>query len=220
MSRSRTQTGRAGCLLGALARGIEERQLLRPRRPPRLRRWSTVNSIWSFVPGRPASAATVASAIIFLSVGDQVVLVALPTCMPSRKTGTETREAVSGSCGARPDLVVEPLDVRPARPRGRRAGAAGTVASLRAAAPPGRCRAPSARLTSRPRPISNGEYCCDAMSAFVGAHVVDVEQDQAGLDARHVERQHAGRRDVVRPARVHQRVPDRARRLSHGIQIS
>ena len=39
------------------------------------------------------------------------------------------------------------------------------------------------------------------------AEVVDAEQDEAGLDARDVERVEPGRRDAVRPAGVHQRVP-------------
>jgi hypothetical protein len=49
-----------------------------------LRTASTVYSISSRVPGALDPRATVASAIIFLSVGDQVVLVAFPTHSPSR----------------------------------------------------------------------------------------------------------------------------------------
>jgi hypothetical protein len=37
----------------------------------------------SRVPGRVYSRFTVASAIIFFNVGDHVLVVALPTCMPS-----------------------------------------------------------------------------------------------------------------------------------------
>ena len=70
--------------------------------PTSRRRWSTVISICSAVPGRAASRATVASAIILLSVGDQVVLEARPTWTPSRNTGTDTRDAMAGSCGASP----------------------------------------------------------------------------------------------------------------------
>ncbi len=44
---------------------------------------------------------------------------------------------------------------------------------------------------------------------FARAHVVDVEEDQARFDARHVEGEHARRRDVVGPAHVHERVIDR-----------
>ena len=50
-------------------------------------RWrtdSTVTSISSVVPTALEPFATVASAIIFFSVGDHVVDVALPTCDPSR----------------------------------------------------------------------------------------------------------------------------------------
>ena len=61
------------------------------------RLWSTVNSISRRLPRATASEATVARAIILFRVGDQVLLVALPTWIPSRKTGTETREAVAGS---------------------------------------------------------------------------------------------------------------------------
>ena len=70
--------------------------------PTVLRRWSTVSSMARRVPGAAAEEETVARAIIFLSVGDQVLLVAFPTWSRSRYTGTETREAVAGSWGARP----------------------------------------------------------------------------------------------------------------------
>ena len=43
-----------------------------------------MNSISSVVPGAAAFDSSVASAIIFFSVGDQVLLVALPTCAPPR----------------------------------------------------------------------------------------------------------------------------------------
>ena len=43
--------------------------------PTCLRSWFTVNSISSFVPGAASSADSVASAIIFFRVGDQVLLV-------------------------------------------------------------------------------------------------------------------------------------------------
>lgn len=45
---------------------------------------STVNSISNFVPREEHSRATLASAIIFFNVGDQVVDVALPACLPPR----------------------------------------------------------------------------------------------------------------------------------------
>src|SRR5258708_1355345 len=46
--------------------------------------------------------------------------------------------------------------------------------------------------------------------------VVDVDQHQAGFDARDVERQHAGRHDAVAAAGIHQRVPQRERMLAIG----
>jgi len=41
-----------------------------------------------------------------------------------------------------------------------------------------------------------------------GRHVVDVDQHQPGLDARHVERQHAGGHDTVRGSCLHQCIPN------------
>src|ERR1700720_4457400 len=65
---------------------------------------STVISIANIVPTAECSRFTQASAIIFFSVGDHVVEVALPTCFPARYTGTATRDAMLGTCGARPIL--------------------------------------------------------------------------------------------------------------------
>ena len=56
------------------------------------------------------------------------------------------------------------------------------------------------RLTSRPSPISYGVYRCDVDQRLLAAEEVDVDQQQPGLDARDVERQHAGRLDVERLA--------------------
>src|SRR6266436_6392137 len=61
---------------------------------------STVISMLNVVPAVALSRLTQASAIIFFSVGDHVVEVALPTCRPPRYTGTATREAMLGTCGA------------------------------------------------------------------------------------------------------------------------
>src|SRR5882762_11306879 len=61
---------------------------------------STVISIARVVPIADCSRFTQARAIIFFSVGDHVVDVALPTCFPARYTGTATREAMLGTCGA------------------------------------------------------------------------------------------------------------------------
>ena len=61
---------------------------------------STVISMLSVVPTAECSRLTQARAIIFLSVGDHVVDVALPICFPARYTGTAVREAMLGTCGA------------------------------------------------------------------------------------------------------------------------
>src|SRR2546422_179413 len=61
---------------------------------------STVNSIPSSAPGGAHSLSTLARAIIFFSVGDQVVEVALPICVRPLYTGVAMREAVLGTWGA------------------------------------------------------------------------------------------------------------------------
>src|SRR5258708_1304933 len=61
---------------------------------------STVLSMLSVVPNAECSRFTHASAIIFFSVGDHVVEVALPICRPPRYTGTAVRDAMLGTCGA------------------------------------------------------------------------------------------------------------------------
>ena len=54
---------------------------------------SIVISICNRVPGFAYSVSRLARAIIFFSVGDHVVVVALPTCFSPEYTGTATREA-------------------------------------------------------------------------------------------------------------------------------
>ena len=63
---------------------------------------SIVISICSGVPGFAYSVSTLASAIIFFRIGDQLVVVALPTCFSPEYTGTATREACAGAAGVRP----------------------------------------------------------------------------------------------------------------------
>src|SRR5439155_1638737 len=63
---------------------------------------STVSSIPSSVPGAALSLWTLARAIIFFNVGDQVVEVALPICVRPLYTGVARREAVLGTWGAKP----------------------------------------------------------------------------------------------------------------------
>src|SRR5579863_1489776 len=63
---------------------------------------SIVTSICSDVPGLEYSVSMLASAIIFFRIGDQLVVVALPTCFSSEYTGTATREACAGAAGVRP----------------------------------------------------------------------------------------------------------------------
>ena len=68
---------------------------------------SIVISICSGVPGLEYSVSRLASEIIFFSVGDHVVVVALPTCLSAEYTGTATREACAGGNRNR-----DPLGIR------------------------------------------------------------------------------------------------------------
>src|SRR5271167_1566839 len=63
---------------------------------------SIVISIWSTFPGFAYSVSTLASAINFFKIGDQLVVVALPACLSPEYTGTATREACAGAAGVRP----------------------------------------------------------------------------------------------------------------------
>src|SRR6185295_14804770 len=63
---------------------------------------STVISNCRREPGRVYSRFTVASAIIRFNVGDHVVVVALPTWIPSLNTGTATRDAIGETAGGKP----------------------------------------------------------------------------------------------------------------------
>ena len=76
--------GWAGLKIYARLRGGSKNGSAFTATPTCLRSWFTVNSISSFVPGAASSADSVASAIIFFRVGDQVLLVAFPTCLPPR----------------------------------------------------------------------------------------------------------------------------------------
>ena len=66
---------------------------------------------------------------------------------------------------------------------------------------------PLSRLTSRPEThfVRRVELLVD--QRLLAAEEIHVDQQQPGLDARHVEREHAGRLDVERLAPVHERVP-------------
>src|ERR1700724_3821246 len=63
---------------------------------------STVISMLNVFPTAECVRATDASASIFFSVGDHVVDVAFPICFLPRYTGTATRDATLGTCGAIP----------------------------------------------------------------------------------------------------------------------
>ena len=54
---------------------------------------SIVISICNCVPSFEYSVSTLASAIIFFKIGDQLVVVAFPTCFSPEYKGTATREA-------------------------------------------------------------------------------------------------------------------------------
>src|SRR5260370_986464 len=63
---------------------------------------SIVISICSCVPSFACPVSTLASAIIFFRIGDQLVVVALPTCFSPEYKGTATREAWLGAAGVNP----------------------------------------------------------------------------------------------------------------------
>src|ERR1700730_504992 len=63
---------------------------------------SIVISICNCVPGFACSVSTLASAISFFRIGDQLVVVALPTCLSPEYNGTATREAWLGAAGVSP----------------------------------------------------------------------------------------------------------------------
>src|SRR5271154_6639684 len=63
---------------------------------------SIVISICNCVPSFECSVSTLASASIFFKIGDQLVVVALPTCFSPEYKGTATREAWLGAAGVRP----------------------------------------------------------------------------------------------------------------------
>src|SRR5208283_2385964 len=65
---------------------------------------STVTSICSLAPGCAYCGSTLAKAINCFSNGDHVVDVAFPACSRPLYTGTCTRDAVAGVCGASPIL--------------------------------------------------------------------------------------------------------------------
>src|SRR5688500_15672988 len=64
----------------------------------RLRRCSIVISSSSSVPGLPSDECTWPSARYCFRMGDQVPLVAYPTCFPPRRLGAHERQAKMGTC--------------------------------------------------------------------------------------------------------------------------
>src|SRR5262245_38209434 len=67
--------------------------------PTVFRRYSTVTSRSTRVPGSMYAFSSVASAMYFLSTGDQAPVVACPTCRVCLYTGTPPRHAVIGISG-------------------------------------------------------------------------------------------------------------------------
>ncbi len=178
--------------------------------PTRLRSWLTVNSMSSFVPGAQDFDSSVASAIILFNVGDQVLLVALPTCDAAAKDGDGDAGRGDGQLRGQPGLVVQalqvvPVDVQPhelADRTRRRLAAQGLLADERRLL----------EIDQLPEPDLERRVLLRRDDRLAGADVVDVEEDQAGLDAGDVEGEHPRRRDVVRPSRGHERVPHREAR--------
>src|ERR1700722_2915043 len=126
---------------------------------------STVISMFSVVPAAEFSRFTQANAIIFLSVGDHVVDVALPITRDPRYTGTAVREAQLGTCGAMPtlsysdstsfQLISSPTSERSAPFFASRASASRPT------------KVSFFRSTSLPSPIPAGENFCVSINAFL-----------------------------------------------------
>ncbi len=120
----------------------------------------------SVVPTAECSRPTVASAIIFFNVGDQVVEVAFPTFRPPRYTGTAVREAMLGTCGAMPifsysaSTPFQSISI----PTNCRVGPPFFI-SIESASRP--TKFSFFKSTSFANPISPGEYFCEAISAFL-----------------------------------------------------
>ncbi len=174
--------------------------------PAKWRTASTVISICSGVPAAKCGASTVASAISRFSVGDHAVVV------------------------ARADLAAVAHDRARRRARRRPARPAAARAARRAPRPrvqstsspticragPRRCSSTSARAADERRLVElhqpaeahlERRVLLRGDQRLLAAVEIHVDEQQAGLDARDVERQHAGRLDVERPSGAHQRVP-------------
>src|ERR1700722_14261679 len=126
---------------------------------------STVISMLSVVPTTEFSRFTQASAIIFLSVGDHVVDVALPTTRPPRYTGTAVREAMLGTCGAMPTLSYSDSTSFQLISSPTRARSGPFFASRASASRP--TKVSFFKSTSLPSPISAGENFCASINAFL-----------------------------------------------------
>ena len=86
------------------------------------------------------------------------------------------------------------------RPTSRRAGPPVACSAWSARRP---TKSALSRSTSRPSPISNGRVVLLGVQGVAGRRVVDLEQDQAGLEPDDVEGEHARRPDAVRaPASI------------------
>ncbi len=118
---------------------------------------STVISTLSVVPTAEFSRLTQASAIIFFKVGDHVVDVALPTCRPPQYTGTATRDAMLGTCGAIFNLSYSASTSFQLISSPTSARSAPFFASNASASRP--TKFSFFKSTSLPSPISAGEYC-------------------------------------------------------------
>ena len=151
----------------SLAGRIEKRQRHQFRRhcmPHRLHRHFHLQQR---VPAAACSRAQLeASAIIFFKVGDQVVEVAFPTCRPPRYIGTAKRDAMLGTCGAIPifsysaSTSFQSISV----PTSCRAGPPFLISIDSASRP---TKLSFFKSTNFAKPISPGEYFCEAISAFL-----------------------------------------------------
>ena len=136
-------------------------------------------------------------------------------CRPGGRRGRRARRRATRS--RRPPAagrgVRRALRPRSSPPRGRRPGGAGRAA----------CSSRERLLADEPPLVEADEPAETHLvrrvslrvdQRLLAAEEIHVDQQQPGLDARDVERQHAGRLDVERLAAVHQRVPDARRRAA------
>ncbi len=103
------------------------------------------------------------------------------------------------------------------RPTSRRAGPPAARLALEREAPD---EVALVEVDEPPEPDLERRVVLLRVHGVAGRRVVDLEQDEAGLEPDDVEGEHPGRPDAVGRAGGHQRVPDGHRALAAGIHSS